>query len=235
MANSKNITLNTLNSLTNETSFLNQLNNNFAVLLDALGDSVYKNGTDSTLTANKDVGNNDIINLKDLYMSGALVVGGDIIDLGNLELQATADTGDTLPAGNPDNLTYFLLCESTGIRAFYWLVGVTSTAWVEMSFAEVNTPESVSNPVTEVSTNTTVNAGTQTLSVDASASDVTITLVALADGYNYNVRKANTTGGNVIIVADGSDTINGDASLTLVGSNNPSAYLVGGVTEWGIY
>ena len=39
----------------------------------------------------------------------------------------------------------------------------------------------------------------------------------------------------MIIVADGSDTINGDASLTLVGSNNPSAYLVGGVTEWGIY
>lgn len=82
----------------------------------------------------------------------------------------------------------------------------------------------------EVSGDVTITEPTGVYNVDASSGDVTITLPTLVAGYSYTIRKANRTGGDVII----SGTINGNATTTLTGSTNPSVNVMGFSTEWGL-
>jgi len=85
-------------------------------------------------------------------------------------------------------------------------------------------------PFNLVSSDTTITEPTGGFDVDASSGDVTITLPTLVAGYSYTIRKANRTGGDVII----SGTINGNATTTLTGAQNPSVNIKGFTTEWGL-
>lgn len=83
---------------------------------------------------------------------------------------------------------------------------------------------------TEVSGDVTITEPTGVYNVDASLGDVTLTLPTLVAGYFYTIRKANRTGGDVII----SGTINGNATTTLTGTSNPSVNVMGFETEYGL-
>ena len=68
---------------------------------------------------------------------------------------------------------------------------------------------------TEVA-NYTVQIGDGTILVDASAGEVTITLLPVADADNYyNIKKIDTTVNRVIIETDAAETIDGDASVDI--------------------
>lgn len=229
----KGVGFNSLQNISNESSFLQQLNENFDKVAEELSKSVYKDAEDSVLTATLDAGNQDIANVKNIIMTGGFYADGELIDFGNLGDIFKAKTGQALPAGNPDNLLMFFLEEAEGIRPFYWFDNGVSTQWVEVSFAETNTPAAIVNPVTEVSTNTAVLSGTSIYAVNATAGDVEMTLPALANGNKVTINKANSTGGNVIITPTGT-TIQGNTELVLTGQQHPSVTLVAGTTEWYI-
>lgn len=91
-----------------------------------------------------------------------------------------------------------------------------------------------STSVTTVTTNTLVGAYNIVL-VDASAGNVTISLPAAAsvNNQNFEVKKIDSTSNLVIIDADGSETIDGDTTMTLAFQNS-AIDLVSNGTSWYI-
>lgn len=94
------ITFNSFSSLTNETSFLNQLNENFTDLRDFLDTVLNRDGTaPNTLTAELDANSQDINNVGTLHCT-SLEIDGEVVIPGELsEVPAGTIPGTVLEDG----------------------------------------------------------------------------------------------------------------------------------------
>ena len=89
-------------------------------------------------------------------------------------------------------------------------------------------------PPLEVTTDQIITKRFVDIAVDATLGDVNIFLPALLISNFYRIKKVNTSGGNVIIHADGTDLIDDSTLHTLVGSGRPSSSIKGFLTQWRI-
>ena len=105
---------------------------------------------------------------------------------------------------------------------------------VSSSTATASPIASPGTPSTPIAGDTTITESSGSFDVDASSGDVTMSLPALSAPQSYTFRKLNSVGGNVIIEADGVETINGELNMTLTGLNNPAVNVYSASIEWGI-
>jgi hypothetical protein len=94
---------------------------------------------------------------------------------------------------------------------------------------------SIAKAIASVSTNTTLDATHHTVLVDASGGARTITLPAAANasGRVYVIKKIDSSGNNVTIDADSSETID-DATTQIIGIQFESLTIQSDGTEWWI-
>ena len=130
-----------------------------------------------------------------------------------MALHTRTGTGSPVGAVTPDYLGQHYV--DTAAPLIYQAFGTANTDW-SANLAETN----VKKIVDDKSSNYTITSSDRgkVINVDATSGDVTLTLTAaatLGDGFWCYVRKADASVNAVIIDPDGSETVNGSATLSL--------------------